>query len=76
MSLFNTPANGSITEGIKNLAKQYTDLQSQVSDFESTYIASQKTVLTAMYSQAEIALQELPAEMKQIQAQLGNNSNS
>jgi hypothetical protein len=29
-----------------------------------------------MYSQAEIALQQLPQEMSQIQAELGNNSNS
>jgi hypothetical protein len=47
-----------------------------VNDFESGYIASQKTVLTAMYSKAEIALQQLPAEMQEIQAELGNNNNS
>ena len=52
------------------------DLQSQVNDFESGYIASQQTVLTAMYSKAEIALQQLPEEMQQIQGELGNNSNS
>ncbi len=73
---FNNPANGSITYEIKNLNQQYSSLQSQISNYESGYIASQQTVLTAMYSQAEIALQQLPAEMQQIQAQLGNNTNS
>lgn len=73
---FNDPATGAITEEIQNQTQQYNDLQSQVNDFESGFIASQKTVLTAMYSKAEIALQQLPAEMQQIQAELGNNSNS
>lgn len=74
INVFTSPANGSITDEIKNLNQQYTSLQSQVSDFESGYIASQRSSLTAMYSKAEIALQELPAQLKEIQAQLSNNS--
>ena len=73
---FNDPATGAITKEIQNLNQQYSGLQSQVNDYESGYIASQKTVLSAMYSKAEIALQQLPAEMQQIQSELGNNSNS
>lgn len=73
---FNDPATGAVTREIQNLNQQYSDLQSQVNDYESGYIASQQTVLTAMYSQAEIALQQLPAEMQQIQSELGNNNNS
>lgn len=73
---FNDPATGAITKEIQNLNQQYSELQSQVSDYESGYLASQQTVLTAMYSKAEIALQQLPAELQQIQAQLGNNNNS
>jgi flagellar hook-associated protein 2 len=76
ISQFNDPATGAITQEVQNLTQQYTDLQSQVNDFETGYIASQKTVLTAMYSKAEIALQQLPAEMQQIQSELGNNSSS
>lgn len=72
---FNDPATGAITKEIQNLNQQYSDLQSQVNDYESGYIASQQTVLTAMYSKAEIALQQLPAEMQQIQSELGNNNN-
>jgi flagellar hook-associated protein 2 len=72
---FNDPATGAITKEIQNFNQQYSDLQSQVNDYESGYIASQQTLLTAMYSKAEIALQQLPAEMQQIQTQLGNNNN-
>jgi flagellar hook-associated protein 2 len=73
---FNDPATGAITKEIQNLNQQYSDLQSQVNDYESGYIASQQTVLTAMYSKAEIALQQLPTEMQEIQSELGNNNNS
>lgn len=74
LAAYGDPATGSIASEIKNLKQQYSALQSQVSDYESTYIASQQTVLTAMYSKAEIALEQLPTEMQQIQQQLGNNS--
>jgi flagellar hook-associated protein 2 len=73
---FNDPATGAITKEIQNQTQQFNDLQSQVNDFESGFIASQQTVLTAMYSKAEIALQQLPSEMQQIQAELGNNNNN
>jgi len=76
ISQFNSPATGAITKEIQNLNQQYSDLQSQVNDYESGYIASQQTVLTAMYSKAEIALQQLPAEMQQIQSELGNNNSN
>lgn len=73
---YTNAASGSLALGITNLNKTYTNLQSQVDDYESGYIASQKTVLTAMYSKAEIALQSLPATLKQLQAELTNNSGS
>lgn len=76
LNQFQAPGTGSIAEEISNLNQQYSGLQSQISDYESGYIASQQTVLTAMYSKAEVALQQLPAEMQQIQAQLGNNSSN
>lgn len=67
-------SSGSIAADISNLNKRYTSFQSQINDFESGYIASQQTLLTAMYSKAEIALQQLPATLKQIQAELGNQT--
>ena len=71
---YTNAARGSLALGITNLNTTYTDLQSQVDDYESGYIASQKTVLTAMYSKAEVALQSLPATLKQLQAELTSNS--
>jgi flagellar hook-associated protein 2 len=69
------PANGAFTVDLSSISTTNTDLTSEINDFETNYIANQQTVLTAMYSSAEIALQQLPQEMQQIQAELGNNSN-
>ena len=71
---FNLPSIGAIASDVSSLTQQYTDLQTNVTDYENGYIASQTTILTAMYSNAEIALQQLPAQLKQVQAQLGGNS--
>lgn len=76
LAIFSTASSGTLATDISNLTQQYNNLQSDVNNFESGYIASQKTLLTAMYSKAEIALQSLPATMKQIQAELNNNSGS
>ncbi len=72
--MFTSPSKGALAISLKNLNTTYSGLQTQVNDYESGYIGSQRTVLTAMYSKAEIALQSLPATLKQLQAQLGGNS--
>ena len=68
---FTQPANGAFTVDLSGFKTTNTDLTTQISDFETNYIASQQTQLTAMYSSAEIALQQLPAQLAQIQAELG-----
>jgi flagellar hook-associated protein 2 len=55
---------------------QITDLQNEVSDFETNYITPLKTQLQSDYSKAEIALQELPSQLKEIDQELGQNSSS
>ncbi len=74
LKAFSSPATGTIAADLKNFTQQYNDLQTNVDNYESGYIASQRTVLTTMYSKAEIALQQLPTTLKQLQAQLGSNS--
>ena len=76
LSTFTNASNGAFTVDLKSIASATTNLANEISDFETNYIANQKTILTSMYSKAEIALQQLPTQLKQIQAQLGNNSNS
>lgn len=74
LKLYSDPSTGVLNVDLQNLSRQYSTLQSEIADFESGYIASQKTVLTSMYSKAEIALQQLPAQLKSLQAQLSNGS--
>jgi flagellar hook-associated protein 2 len=74
LSNYTDPSSGAFTVDLKSLSNTNADLTKQINNFESTYIASQQTLLTAMYSKAEIALQQLPTQMAQLQAMLGNNT--
>lgn len=74
LALFDDPSSGVLQSDLKSMSQENTALQTSVSNYESGYIASQRTILTAMYSSAEIALQQLPTQLKQLQAQLGGSS--
>ena len=71
LSGFTQPASGAFTVDLRGFNTSYNDLTKQIANFETNYIANQQAKLTAMYSQAEVALQQLPAQLAQIQAMLG-----
>jgi flagellar hook-associated protein 2 len=75
LNTFTDPGDGAFTVDLSSISTNSAAVTSQISDFETNYIANQQTLLTAEYSQAEIALQQLPTEMAQINTELGNNSN-
>jgi flagellar hook-associated protein 2 len=68
---YTSPANGAFSVDLNSMAATNTDLTSQINDYETGYIASQQTILTADFSQAEVALQQLPQQMAQLNALLG-----
>jgi flagellar hook-associated protein 2 len=74
LNTYTSPANGAFKVDLSSMAATNADLTSQINDYESGYIASQQTVLTADFSQAEVALQQLPQQMAQINALLGLTS--
>jgi flagellar hook-associated protein 2 len=76
LNAFTSPANGAFTVDLNSISSTYSDLTSQINDFESGYITSQQKILTADYSEAETALQGLSQKMAQINALLGLTSNS
>jgi len=76
LTSFISPSNGAFTVDLQSMNSEISGLQQNISDFETNYIAPLKTQLQSEYSQAEIALQELPNEIKQINAELGQNNNS
>ena len=76
LNAFTSAADGAFSVDLSSISASNTALTSQINDFETGYIASQQLSLTAMYSAAEIALQQLPQEMAQINAELGNGPSS
>jgi flagellar hook-associated protein 2 len=71
LSNFTNPGTGAFTVDLNSFSSSNAALAQQISSYETNYIANQQTILTANYSAAEIALQQLPTEMAQIQAELG-----
>ncbi len=77
LTSFLSPANGAFTVDLQSLSSQNTELQDDITNFQTNIIAPLQTQLQAEFSQAEIALQQLPGEIKDVNAELGiNNSNS
>ena len=72
---FTSPGNGAFQVDLQSMQSQYSDYTSQINDFETNYIAGQQTILTAEFSTAEQALQALPEQMQQLNAELGFNNN-
>jgi flagellar hook-associated protein 2 len=76
LTSFISPGDGAFTVDLQSISEQNTDLQNDISNFQTNYIAPLQTQLQASYSNAEILLQQLPTEMKQIDEELGLNNSS
>ena len=75
LNMFSMPATGAFSVDLSSFSTQNSDLTTEINNFETNYIANQQTVLTAEYSSAEVALQQLPQQMQELNAELGFNSN-
>jgi flagellar hook-associated protein 2 len=73
---FTSPSNGAFTVDLQSMNTQITGLQTDITNFQSNVIDPLQTQLQSEYSQAEIALQELPAEIRNIDNELGMNNSS
>lgn len=73
---YTSPGDGAFQVDLQSMQSQYNDLNSQISDFETNYIAGQQTTLTADFSTAEEAMQSLPEQMQQLNSLLGFDNNS
>lgn len=76
LNTFTTPANGAFTVDLSSISASSAALTAQISNFETGYIASQQTILTADFSEAEVALQQLPQQMQELNSELGFTNNS
>lgn len=76
LTSFISPSNGAFTVDLKSISDQANNLAQDVLDFETNTIKPLRTRLQAEYSQAELLLQQLPTEMKQISTMLGQNTSN
>ena len=76
LTSFNDPSNGAFTLDLQSISNQETELNTDITNFQTNYITPLKAQLQSEYSQAEILLQQLPTEMKQISTELGQNNSS
>jgi flagellar hook-associated protein 2 len=75
LSTYTDPSQGAFTVDLKSIASENQDLTDQTNTLE-LYISSQQTILTAKYNAADIAIQQLPQKIKQLQALLDPSSSN
>ncbi len=76
LTSFISPADGAFTVDLQSIGTETSGLQTDITNFQANVIAPLQTQLQSEFSQAEILLQQLPTEMKQIDTELGQNSSS
>jgi flagellar hook-associated protein 2 len=75
LTTYTDPSQGAFTIDLKSISSENQDLTDQTNTLE-LYITSQQSILTAKYNAADIAIQQLPQKIKQLQALLDPNSSS
>lgn len=76
LSSFISPADGAFTVDLQSLSTQYDTLEDDIQNFETNIISPLQTQLQSEFSSAEIALQQLPNQIKDVDAELGLNNSS
>jgi flagellar hook-associated protein 2 len=74
LNTFTDPVQGAFTLDLNGISAENTNYTNEINSLETNYIANQQTILTAKFSAAEAALQNLPTQLNQIQAELGNKT--
>jgi len=75
LTTYTDPSQGAFTIDLKSISSENQDLTNQINTLE-LYVTSQQSILTAKYNAADIAIQQLPQKIKQLQALLDPNSSN
>ena len=75
LATFTDPTQGAFTVDLQSINAEYSDLSDQSKTLE-LYLTTVQTRLTAQYNAADVAIQQLPQKLKQIQALLNPNSSN
>jgi flagellar hook-associated protein 2 len=73
LSSLTDPSEGAFTVDISGYNASISSLQDEINDFQ-TYITAQQAMWTTQYDNMNVLLQELPSQMEQVQAELGNSN--
>ncbi len=76
LTTFTSPGTGAFSVDLQSISSETSDLQTDISNFQTNVIGPLQTQLQSEYSKAEIALQQLPGELKDVDAELGLNNSS
>jgi len=76
LTSFISPADGAFTVDLQSISTQTSGLQTDITNFQTNVITPLQTQLQSEFSQAEVLLQQLPNQMKQIDEELGQTSSS
>jgi len=75
LNTYTDPTEGAFTVDLQSISNENQDLTDQTHQLE-VYLSAQQTILTTKYNNADIAIQQLPQEIKQIQALLNPNQDT
>lgn len=76
LTSFTSPGDGAFTIDLQSMGTEYSSLQSDITNFQTNVIDPLQTQLQAEYSKAEVALQQLPVELKNVDEELGISPSS
>jgi len=76
LTSFVNPTDGAFTVDLQSMTTEYSGLQTDITNFQNNVITPLKAQLQTEYSNAEIALQQLPGEIKDVDAELGLDTSS
>jgi flagellar hook-associated protein 2 len=76
LTSFISPSDGAFTVDLQSLSSEYSTLQDDITNFQTNIIGPLQTQMQSEFSKAEIALQQLPNEIKDVDAELGENNNN
>jgi flagellar hook-associated protein 2 len=76
LTSFTSPSDGAFTVDLHSISTESSGLQTDITSFQANVIAPLQTQLQSDFSEAEILLQQLPTEMKQIDTELGENTST
>jgi flagellar hook-associated protein 2 len=75
LNTYTDPVQGAFTVDLQSISNENQDLTNQTNQLE-VYLSAQQTLLTTKYNEVNVAIQQLPQQIKQIQALLNPNSSS